>query len=288
MEKTKTTIKYLIAVFIYGTIGLFLRNVNVASEFVVLCRGTIGSVFIGLILLINKKKIDYQAIKSNFKLLAISGICLGLNWIFLFAGYEYAIALTSLCNYLAPIIVIVISTLYLKEKISNKQIICVILAFVGIVFVSGIFDDGTINVLCIVLGLLAALGFVGLVLCNRKLQAIDPLEKTVIQLSMSALTVLPYVLINHSIPSSLDIKSIILLLIMGILHTGIAYIFYFGSINVLPVETVAIFGYIEPVLNILIGALVFKEKLTVLGVIGAVLIIGAAIYSELSSIKSEN
>lgn len=275
------SIKYLLAVTIYGTIGLFIRYVNASSEFIVFCRGTIGSLFIAIVMLIKRQKIDFKAISSNLSLLAMSGVCLGLNWVFLFSGYKRALALTSLCNYTAPIFVVIISTLFLKEKINFKQIICIITSFVGVVLISGIFDSRGVDLYCIVCGMLAAACFVGLVLLNRRFKNIKDLDKTIIQLAFSAITVLPYMVINSSIPTSLDTTSIIILILLGIVHTGIAYILYFSSIDTLPVEEVAVLGYIEPALSVIIGILILQETSSLFSIIGAIVIIVSAILIEL-------
>lgn len=281
--KTDKTIKYLFAVILYGTIGYFLHYVNAASEFVVMCRGLIGSLFILLVMFINKDLPDLKAIRNNLFYLAISGIALGLNWVFLFSGYKYSISISSLCNYTAPIMVVIISSIFLKEKITPKQIVCIVCSFIGILLISGIFDNNeTNNMHGFIYGLLAAIGFVVLVLFNRKLKNIKPLDKTVVQLFFSFITVLPYVLINKRIPTSLDRDSILIIILLGILHTGVAYIFYFGSIDTLPVSKVAILGYIEPVLSIITGVVFFKEQLSVLGGIGALLILASALISETS------
>lgn len=278
------TIKYLFAVILYGTIGYFLHYINAASEFVVMCRGLIGSLFILLVMFIKKDLPDLKAIKNNLLYLVVSGIALGLNWVFLFSGYKYSISISSLCNYTAPIMVVIISALFLKEKIKHKQAVCILCSFVGILLISGIFDSNeATDMNGFVYGMLAAIGFVALVLCNRKLKNIKPLDKTVVQLFASFLTVLPYVLANHSMPTNLDKDSLLLILMLGIVHTGIAYIFYFGSIDTLPVSKVAILGYIEPVLSIITGVVFFKEKLSILGGIGALLILVSAIVSETSN-----
>jgi len=275
------SVKYLLAVTIYGTIGLFIHYVNASSEFIVFCRGTIGSLFIATVMLIKRQRIDFKAISSNLSLLAMSGVCLGLNWVFLFSGYKRALALTSLCNYTAPIFVVIISTLFLKEKINFKQIICIITSFVGVVLISGIFDSRGVDLYCILCGMLAAACFVGLVLLNRRFKNIKDLDKTIIQLAFSAITVLPYMVINSSIPTSLDITSIIILILLGIVHTGIAYILYFSSIDTLPVEEVAVLGYIEPALSVIIGILILKETSSIFSIIGAIVIIVSAILIEL-------
>ena len=68
---------------------------------------------------------------------------------------------------------------------------------------------------------------------------------------------------------------------VGFLHTGFTYYLYFGSIKSLPSETVAIYSYIDPAFAILLSVFVLREPLTVSGIVGAVLILGACIFSEI-------
>jgi len=280
----KPTLMYLVANFIYGTISFFLYYVNAESEFVVLCRGLIGSLFIILMMFITGALPDKNSIKANLKYLLISGAALGMNWVALFAGYRYGVVVTSLCNYMAPIIVTIITTFIYKEKMNIKQYLFILMAFVGIIFVSGILETTNyVDYHCLLYGLIAAIGFTLLVLYNRKLKDLKPLDKTASQLFISAMVVLPYVVINGSFPKSLDMLSMLFIFFLGVVHTGIAYILYFNSIDILPIHKVVIMGYIEPALSVIIGVIVFKETISILGAIGATLIISAAILSELSS-----
>ena len=153
-------------------------------------------------------------------------------------------------------------------------------------FVSGVFESqSVIDFHCVVYGILAAIGFVSLVLCNKRIKNIKPLDKTIVQLFVSAITVLPYVIINDSFPKTMDTTTIIIVLVLGIVHTGVAYILYFNSIDVLSSDKIAILGYVEPVLSILTGALIFKEKLTILGIFGAIMILVSALMNELLANK---
>ncbi len=279
--KNSAVLRYLFALTLYGTIGLFLHFVSYSSEFVVLCRGLFGSLFIYLVLLFRKEKIDRKAVRKNLFMLALSGIALGLNWVFLFAGYRYGIAISSLCNYMAPVIVVVITSLFYREKINVKQIFCIVMAFAGMLLMLGIFEgNSTVDMRCVLYGSLAAVGFVILVLINRRIRDIPQLEKTLIQLLFSMLAVLPYVYFNNGFPKVFDLRSTLLVLMLGFLHTGVAYIFYFSSIDTLPAQSIAVLGYLEPVMNLLIGALVLHEKIGITGILGALLIILASIGNE--------
>jgi len=68
---------------------------------------------------------------------------------------------------------------------------------------------------------------------------------------------------------------------VGIIHTGVAYACYFGSIGALPAQTVALFSYIDPVGAIILSALVLREPMSMWGAIGAVLVLGSTLVSEL-------
>lgn len=281
----KDSLKYFISVFLYGTLGLFLSMINVNSDFVVFCRGTIGALFILLVKIIRKDSFNFKAIKKNLPYLAICGISLGLNEMFLFIGYKYAVSLASLGNYTAPISVIVISAILYKEKLNIKQILCVIASFLGIILISGVLTSSNTDLRSLMYGLLASIGFIFLVLFSKKLGDINPLDKTFIQLLFTSLAVLPFVIINKSIPTVFDLKTISILLMLGILHTGFAYLLYFDAIKTLEPIKIALIGYVEPVLSVLIGALLLNEPMDIYGIIGTILIIGSAIVSELVSDK---
>ncbi len=275
-------LKYTLAVVLYGTIGMFLRYVSIPSEIVAMCRGIIGSLFIFAYIKARGQSLDKQAIRANIKWLIIAGVSLGLNWIFLFAAYiKTTVAIASLCNYMAPVIVILIAPFVLREKLDKRKMPCVLAALVGIVLVSGFWNGSFGSMVGVIMGLLAAACFVVIVICNRKIHDIPSLDKSVIQLAVSALTILPYVLVkNWGTPLVLDTTSVLIILLLGLVHTGIAYCLYFSGMGSLPVQTVAILGYLEPVVSVLCSVFFLHETMGIAGWIGAVLIIGAALVSE--------
>ena len=282
-------IKFITALVLYGTIGLFLRHVSLPSEIVVLFRGIIGSVFILSYLKLTDRHINITAIKNNALWLILSGIFLGLNWGFLFAAYMHTtIAIASLCNYTAPLIVILTAPIVLHEPLNKKKLPCVAAAFIGIILVSGAWEgvsesvETAGNLSGILLGLASALCFVGIVICNRKIINISSFDKAVVQLAVSALTILPYVLINNRSAAALnwDMKSILIILTLGIVQTGIAYCFYFSGLGSLPVQTIAVLGYLEPVVSVICSSVFLHESMGITGWIGAILILGAAVISE--------
>jgi drug/metabolite transporter (DMT)-like permease len=276
-------LRNITAMLIFGTIGLFVKNIELSSSEIALTRGFIGGVTLILATIFFKKKISFEAIKNNLYLLIFSGLAVGLNWIFLFQGYKYtSISNATLSYYFAPVFVTILAPFILKEKLTLSKFLCVLMALVGmfcIVGVDGI--NGGSDLIGIVYGLLAAGFYASVILMNKFLKGIDSIEITVIQLISATITLLPYVLYAEGLGIlSVSSVSIPYILILGIVHTGIAYLLYFSSLQGLKGQTIAVLSYIDPVFAIIISAVILKEQLRFLQIIGGVLILGSSFLSE--------
>ena len=205
----------------------------------------------------------------------------------LFEAYRYTtVATATLCYYLAPVFVILVSPMLLKEKLTKKKLACVLVALVGMVFVSGVVETGipTLSeIRGVILGIGAALFYASVIVMNKHLKNISAFERTIMQLGTSAIVLLPYTILTEKVVlADVDMKSWIFLLIVGILHTGIAYAIYFSSMKDLKGQTIAIFSYIDPIVAIILSACLLKEAMGIYGVIGAVLVLGSTFVSEMS------
>ena len=281
----KSLAMILIAMAIWGSVGIFRRFIPVSSSILACCRGIIGTLFLILFVKVQRKKLLFPLSKREILLLILSGAVMGINWILLFEAYNYtSVATATLCYYMAPTIVVLLSPVLFREKITLRKGLCALIAVIGMAFVSGVIENGMpglSELKGILFGLGAAVLYACVVIINKKLPGIDPFEKTVIQLGASALALVPYLLLTgERIPTDLSLSAVMMLLIVGLVHTGIAYAMYFGSVDGLQAQTVAILSYLDPITALILSALVLHEKMTVYGVIGAVLIIGAALVSE--------
>ncbi len=272
---------------VFGTIGIFVRSIELPSSFVAMARGFLGVLFLLAFKLARRQKVSLSAVKSNIRLLFASGAAIGVNWILLFESYNYtSVATATLCYYLAPIFVTVASPFVLKEKLSAKKLCCVLCALFGMIFVSGVFENGGVKageLKGILLGTGAAAFYAAVMLLNKKLHGIADTDRTIMQLLFASLTVTPYVLLTENVASfEYGTKTVLLLLTVGIIHTGFSYTLFFGSVGRLPAQTTALFSYIDPVVAILLSALLLKEKLVLFDIIGAVMILGSTLVSEFS------
>lgn len=284
-EERKSLALLVCAMCIFGTIGILRRYIPLPSSLIALVRGGIGSLFLLIAALVRGQKPDMAGIRRNFCLLLFSGAAIGFNWIFLFEAYCYTtVATATLCYYLAPVLVILLSPLVLKETLTKRGILCALVALVGMIPVSGILEagfTGLAELKGVLYGLAAAALYASVILMNKKMSGIGATDKTLCQLFFASLVLAPYVLLTEDMGQiSVTPLSLGLLLTAGILHTGIAYRMYFGAMGTLKAQTAALFSYIDPILAILLSALVLREPMGIPAMIGSVMILGAAIASE--------
>ena len=88
-EETKAKIMLLVSMVIYGTIGIFRRYIPLPSGMIALFRAVIGLLFLLVVIKVGRQKISVPAIRRNLKILCISGMVMGVNWILLFEASPF-------------------------------------------------------------------------------------------------------------------------------------------------------------------------------------------------------
>ncbi len=272
---------------VFGTIGIFVHYIPLSSASVAFARAVLGFAFLLAITFATGKKPSGAAIRKNLLILITSGAAIGFNWILLFESYKHTtVSTATVCYYLAPLLLLLFSPL-LGERLTAKKLLCVAVALIGLVFVSGVVDTGLpsfAEIQGVLLGVGAAILYASVMFLNKKLSPISAYDKTIVQLGSSAVVILPYLFLTEPLafPALTGVQWI-LLLVVGIVHTGISYTMYFDSLKKLDTQTVAVFSYLDPVIAVLLSALLLKEHMSISNIIGTVLILGSALYSELSN-----
>ena len=276
----------LSAMLIFGTIAIFVRNIELTSKEIAALRGVIGSIFLLGVMLFSKEKTSFSAIKKNLPILVLSGLGVGANWIFLFEAYKYTtVSIATLSYYCAPIFVTIMAPIILKEKISLIKFLCVCTAMVGMLCIvgtnKGSIGEGYNHFLGIIYGLTAAVGYASVILMNKFIKGLKGVETTVTQLVFASILLLPYVMITSGFDfSKMTGISWGYMIFLGIVHTGFAYALYFSSLKELKGQTIAVLSYIDPITAVLISALFLGEQLTIFQIIGGILILGSTFISE--------
>lgn len=280
----KARVYMIVAMAIFGTIGIFKKQIPLSSGEIALYRAVLAAALILAVLFVKKQKLPFAAVKKEIPLLLLSGAAMGFNWILLFEAYEYTtVSVATLSYYFAPVLVTVVSPVLFKEKLSAKQWICSAMATVGIVLITGIGDLGghSTHLIGVGFGLGAAVLYATVVLLNKYIKNVSGIHRTLLQFLAAIVVLVPYVLLTGPTEGAIDTKGLVCMLIVGLVHSGIAYCLYFSALKDLPSQKAAILSYIDPLVAILLSALLLREAMGPAQIIGGVLILGFTLLNEI-------
>lgn len=281
----RRSIAMLIAsMIIMGTIGIVRRSIPLSSEAIAFWRGVIGA--LALLPLACARRGGHGMTRRSLVVLIVSGALLGLDWAVLFEAYRYApVPVVTLCCYMYPTFVVVLSALILHERVTRRGAACASVALIGVVMISGVLEEGGIRpeeLKGVLFALCSACLYSTVVIMNESIHGVDVYAKTIVQLVASSAVLFPWLLLKDGIADGTwGPWTVVMLIISGVVNTGVAYALSFDAMEVLDAQTVAILSYIDPVTALVLSALILGERMTSLGVVGAALILGAAVVSRL-------
>lgn len=284
MRKNELLIALSMAIF--GTISLFVKNISLSSGEIALFRAVLALILIGGYLAVKKTPFPLQEIKKALPTLFLSGAAMGINWILLFEAYNYtSVSVATLSYYFAPVIVTAACPLLFKEKLTPRQLVCFVMSTVGLILIIGVsgFGEGASDIKGILFGLGAAAFYASVILLNKFTRGVSGIHRTFIQFAAAAIVLLPYVLFTSGIRlGTLDAVGGVCLLVVGLIHTGVAYILYFSSLKELPGQKAAILSYIDPLISVAVSVAILKEGITSVQILGGALILFFTLLNELS------
>ena len=288
MKETVNRSRLLIAVSmaIFGTIGLFVRGIPLPSSEIALYRVVLAILAIGSYLLVTKQKIQLAGMRRELILLVISGVAMGFNWILLFEAYKYTtVSVATLSYYAAPVIITLVSTILFREKMTKRKLLCFVMSTLGILLITlsggGMSGKGTDHI-GIMFGLGAAVLYATVVLLNKFIKNVGGIQRTFLQFVAAAVTLFPYVLLTGGTHlGGLNGSGMVLLLVVGFVHTGIAYCMYFSSLQHVPGQEAAVLSYIDPLVAVILSVSVLHEPMSALQVVGGAMILGFTLLNEL-------
>jgi len=280
-------LKYLSSVLIYGSNGIVANYIDLASYEIVFMRGVISVIFLLSVFKLTGGTFTFLQHRKDFLYLMTSGLSMGISAMFLFEGYrEAGVGVTTLLFYCGPVFVMALSPIMFGEKLTKKVLLGFGVVFLGQVLVNGqvVLEGG--NLWGIFCGVMSAVTYVPMVSVGKKCAAITGMEKATFQLIFAMIPATVFLLLTRGFPVSVPAGSWPALLLLGVFNIGIGTYLFYTSINFLPIQTVAVCGYLEPLAAVILSAVLLGEQMTLLQIIGAVLIIGGAIFCELSRSSS--
>lgn len=287
MKMNSAFLKYLVALLLFGSNGIVASHILLASNEIVFFRTLIGSAFLLLLFVITKGRPQIPANKKHFFYLLLSGAAMGACWLVLFEAYvQVGVGISTLIYYCGPVIVMALSPFIFSEKLSAVKIIGMIVVLSGMFLINGnaVSESGLTKGL--LYALLSAVFYAVLVISSKKASSITGLENSMYQLAASFLTVFLFTLAKQGLHFGSISASLLPILIIGIVNTGVGCYLYFSSIQKLPVGTVSICGYLEPLSAVIFSVILLGENLSLMQTLGGVLIISGAVFAESASRRS--
>lgn len=278
----KATIKYISSLFLFGLNGIVASYIALSSYEIVFTRTFIASLMLVLFFIASKQKMHWMENKKHASYLLISGIAMGASWMFLYEAYqEMGVSIATLAYYCGPVIVLILSPVFFKEKITWSKALGFVLVLMGLICINEqALSEGktAFGLFC---GMASAVMYAVMVIGNKKAESITGMENAMWQMIISCATVTVFLVFKQGFSLNIESGSILPILILGLVNTGIGCYLYFSAIGHLPVQTVAICGYLEPLSAIFFSVLFLHESMNVLQLVGAVLIFGGALCGEL-------
>ena len=275
-------IKFLTAVLLFGSNGIIASYIALDSYVIVLSRMVIGGLFLLLLLMWRQKKIWTGPPRKSWSKLILAGIALGGNWLFLYESYtQIGVSLATLACYSGPVMVLLLSVPLFHERITAIKAAGMVTVIVGMLCVNGADVQSHGLSWGLVSGILSAVCFALLVIINKKMKGIDGLEGTLCQLLIGGIMVGAVTLSIHPHIGVLSVESILAVVVLGVINTGIGCYLYFSAMQYLPAQTVSICGYLEPFSALIFAAIFLGEVLSPQQILGAALILGGVVLAEL-------
>lgn len=287
-SKKKYYIFYLLAMLLFSMNGIVASFIDLTSGQLVYLRTIMGAGLLLALFLIGGNRFTAFQYRRDLLFVFLSGASTAIDWLLIFESFNrIGVSLGMVINYSSPAIVLALSPVMLKEKLSWQKILAVIVAIIGVILIAGTTGEQEIDPSGIVICILSAVAAALIVLFSKQNKHIHGMEVAVLQLLSAAVVVVLYTAFKGDLLVKIPSGSLLPMLFNGIVITGFGCFLYFSSMSQLPGQTVAVCGYSEPVMSVFLSMIILGEKMLPLQVLGAVLIIGGALFAELSGKKKE-
>jgi drug/metabolite transporter (DMT)-like permease len=272
--KTHATLKMVVSMVIFGSIGYFTVLTDLRSYELVFVRCISATVFLILFwLLTGKYKAEQWSKKEVLQTLAC-GFFLVFNWVFLFKSFENTSITVAISVYhLAPVLVLILGAIFYRERLTLLSVTSIILCFIGTVFISDLNAEsfrGQGGSAGIKWGLLAALFYAMTTLLSKGIQKLSPYATTFIQTGLGVILLLPLIHLEEF--HHLTASNWLAVTTTGIVHTGIVYLLFFDSVRNLSTKIISVLVFLDPAVAILLDTLFLGFRPNALQNVGMILI----------------
>lgn len=267
-QRIKGILAVILASIMWSTAGIFVKIIEWNPVALAGMRSLVAS----LVLIAYVKRPKFN--KSKFQI--IGSIAYTLTVLsFIVASKLTTSANAILLQYTSPIFVAILSVWILKEKIKWYDILAIVLVFFGI----GLFflnDLGSGNIFGNLLAIFCGFTLAVMTIALKMEQGGSPIEITIFGNLIAFIISIPFIL--NDLPS---LKTLVTVIIMGIVQLGIPYIFYIYSLKYVTALEAILLTVIEPLLNPLWVFIFTGEKPGLFTIIGGIIVISSVLFRSI-------
>jgi len=288
-QERKSCWNYIAGLLLFGSNGIVASGIALDSYKIVYLRCIIGIAVLLLLFLLTRQKRNVKGYERDLCFLAISGAAMGGNWLFLYEAYQQiGVGTASLLCYCGPVIVMALAPILFHEKLTLHKCLGFLVVLVGVFLINGQAAQEGKTLWGLFCGGMSAVMYAVLVIANKKVTHIVGMENVLYQLLFSTVTVAIFLLFREGLFFSIPADAWRFVLLLGVVNTGLGCYLYFSSIGRLSVQSVAVLGYLEPFSAVVLSAVLLREGMSLLRLLGVGCILGGAMLAEMGGKKTRS
>lgn len=286
----QAAIQLTISMAIFGSIGFFTIQTGIPAEELVFVRCICTTLFLGGLWLITKSYKTEQWSRKEVIQTIICGVFLVFNWVFLFKAFnEMEISLAISIYNLAPIFVLILGGIFLKERLTIPAILAIVVCFLGSILIVGVQQVDSLHLLWnegFIYAMLSAICYAMTMFVGRGVKHLSTYALTFVQTIVGIVILFPTV--QFDVFHGLTMSNWLYILGTGFIHTGFVYYLFFNSIRNLSTLLVSALVFVDPLVAILLDIWILDFRPTMTQILGMLFIFGGIIYTVIKPPKKEN
>lgn len=286
----QAAIQLTISMAIFGSVGFFTIQTGIPAEELVFVRCICATLFLGGLWLITKSYKTEQWSRKEVIQTIICGVFLVFNWVFLFKAFnEMEISLAISIYNLAPIFVLILGGIFLKERLTIPAILAIVVCFLGSILIVGVQQVDSLHLLwneVFIYAMLSAICYAMTMFVGRGVKHLSTYALTFVQTLVGIVILFPTV--QFDVFHGLTMSNWLYILGTGFIHTGFVYYLFFNSIRNLSTLLVSALVFVDPLVAILLDIWILDFRPTMTQILGMLFIFGGIIYTVIKPPKKEN
>lgn len=286
----QAAIQLTISMAIFGSVGFFTIQTGIPAEELVFVRCICTTLFLGGLWLITKSYKTEQWSRKEVIQTIICGVFLVFNWVFLFKAFnEMEISLAISIYNLAPIFVLILGGIFLKERLTIPAILAIVVCFLGSILIVGVQQVDSLHLLWnegFIYAMLSAICYAMTMFVGRGVKHLSTYALTFVQTIVGIVILFPTV--QFDVFHGLTMSNWLYILGTGFIHTGFVYYLFFNSIRNLSTLLVSALVFVDPLVAILLDIWILDFRPTMTQILGMLFIFGGIIYTVIKPPKKEN